>query len=67
MEAFLVIVMIIAAVLIIASKKLKSTPEDQLTPENKKFLNAENNLKDTVQIGYDRIKKATQKKLPNSI
>ena len=63
MEAFLVIVMIIAAVLIIASKKLKSIPEDQLTPENKKFLNAENNLKDTVQIGYDRIKKATQKKI----
>lgn len=63
METLIIFCILIAVILFMISTKLKSMPDDQLTPENKKFLKAENNLKDTVQIGYDRIKKAAQKKV----
>lgn len=74
MEAIIMFIIIIALLLFIASKKLKSMPEKELTRENKRFLAAEkkvenkihvaeNNFKDNVQIGYDRIKKSTQKKI----
>src|SRR5690606_10525953 len=70
MEALLILIIVIVIIFFVTSSRIKSIPEDERTIEEKRFLNAgkeiliaEQNLKDTVEIGYNRVKKATQKKI----